>query len=78
MPASELDAKVADVAGRIAAGPPMALSMTKRELTNAANSSLASALETEALAQNVNVGTEDMREALTAFYEKRPPVFRGA
>lgn len=78
VPAAELDAKVAGVADRIAAGPPMALSMTKRELTNAANSSLASALETEALAQNVNVGTEDMREALTAFYEKRPPVFRGA
>jgi 2-(1,2-epoxy-1,2-dihydrophenyl)acetyl-CoA isomerase len=46
-------------------------------LDNAARSSLVQALETEALAQNVNLGTEDMMEALTAFGEKRPPVFHG-
>ncbi len=73
----ELDAKVAQVAARIAAGPPIALSITKRMLTNAANSSLASALETETLAQNVNVGTADMAEAMMAYHEKRAPVFRG-
>jgi enoyl-CoA hydratase/carnithine racemase len=77
VPAAELDAKVAEVANRIAAGPPIALSITKRMLTNAANSSLASALETETLAQNVNVGTQDMQEAMLAFHEKRTPVFRG-
>jgi 2-(1,2-epoxy-1,2-dihydrophenyl)acetyl-CoA isomerase len=77
VPADELDAKVADVAARIASGPPIALSITKRMLTNAANSSLASALETETLAQNVNVGTADMAEAMMAYHEKRTPVFRG-
>jgi hypothetical protein len=46
-------------------------------LTNAANASLASALETETLAQNVNVGTADMAEAMMAYHEKRTPVFRG-
>jgi hypothetical protein len=35
------------------------------------------ALETEAIAQNVNLGTEDMMEALTAFGQKRPPEFHG-
>jgi 2-(1,2-epoxy-1,2-dihydrophenyl)acetyl-CoA isomerase len=77
LPADALDAKVADVAARIAAGPPIALSITKRMLTNAANSSLASALETETLAQNVNVATADMAEAMLAYHEKRTPVFRG-
>lgn len=77
VPTDELDAKVAEVAGRIAAGPPIALSITKRLLTNAANTSLASALETETLAQNVNVGTADMAEAMMAYHEKRTPVFRG-
>lgn len=76
-PTDQLDAKVAEVADRIAAGPPIALSITKRMLTNAANTSLASALETETLAQNVNVGTADMAEAMMAYHEKRPPVFRG-
>ena len=77
VPAAELDATVAAVAERIAAGPPLALSMTKRMLDNAASSSLAQALETEALAQNVNLGTTDLVEALTAFAEKRPAVFKG-
>jgi 2-(1,2-epoxy-1,2-dihydrophenyl)acetyl-CoA isomerase len=77
VPADELDEVVANVAQRIAAGPPIALSMTKRMLDNAATSSLAQALETEAIAQNVNLGTSDMMEALKAFSQKRPPEFRG-
>lgn len=75
--ADELDARVAEVAGRIAAGPPLALSMTKRLLDNASASSLAQALESEAIAQNVNLGTKDMIEAFVAFREKRTPVFKG-
>ena len=51
--------------------------MTKRELDNAGASSLAQALEAEALAQSVNVRTDDMAEALTAYMERRPPEFRG-
>jgi len=77
VPADDLDRVVREVADTIAAGPPIALSMTKRELDNAGSSSLAQALEAEALAQNVNVHTADMREAFTAYVERRPPVFEG-
>jgi enoyl-CoA hydratase/carnithine racemase len=77
VPVDELDAKVADLAARIAAGPPVALGMTKRLLANAAQSSLAHALENEAVAQNVNLSSKDMWEAMKAFKEKRAPVFRG-
>ncbi|SQE00279.1 MULTISPECIES: enoyl-CoA hydratase/isomerase family protein [unclassified Parafrankia] len=77
VPAAGLDAAVHEIAGTIAAGPPVALSMTKRELAAAGTSSLAQALEVEALAQTVNVHTRDMREALTAYAERRPPVFEG-
>jgi 2-(1,2-epoxy-1,2-dihydrophenyl)acetyl-CoA isomerase len=77
VPADELDATTAELADAIAAGPPLALSMTKRELDNAGSSSLTQALEIEALAQSVNVGTEDIREALTAYVERRPPEFKG-
>ncbi len=76
-PVSELDDAVAAVAATIAAGPPIALSMTKRELDNAGSGSLAQALEAEALAQNVNTRTDDMAEAMTAYMERRPPNFRG-
>jgi 2-(1,2-epoxy-1,2-dihydrophenyl)acetyl-CoA isomerase len=74
---SELDTEVAGIAATIAAGPPVALSMTKRELDNAGSGSLAQALEAEALAQNVNVHTEDLGEAMTAFMERRAPDFKG-
>jgi enoyl-CoA hydratase/carnithine racemase len=77
VPAAELDDAVREVVDTIVAGPPIALSMSKRELDNASTSSLVQALEAEALAQNVNASTEDMREAMMAFFERRPPEFHG-
>lgn len=77
VPVEELDAATSELADAIAAGPPLALSMTKRELDNAGTSSLVQALETEALAQSVNVGTDDISEAMTAYVERRPPEFKG-
>jgi enoyl-CoA hydratase/carnithine racemase len=77
VPANELDSAVDTLVERIAAGPPIALSMTKRMLDNAATTSLAGALETEAIAQNVNLKSKDIIEAFTAFREKRPPEFTG-
>jgi 2-(1,2-epoxy-1,2-dihydrophenyl)acetyl-CoA isomerase len=77
MPVDDLDAVVDELATTIAAGPPVALAMTKRELDAASGSSLAQALELEGLAQSVNVRTDDMREAFMAYFERRPPVFKG-
>jgi 2-(1,2-epoxy-1,2-dihydrophenyl)acetyl-CoA isomerase len=77
VPVADLDAATGEIVDAIAAGPPVALSMTKRELDNAAHSSLAQALEAEAMAQSVNVHTDDLREAMTAFAERRTPKFTG-
>jgi len=77
VPHDELDAYVDDVAGRLAAGPPIALGMTKRLLNQAKDVSLPEALEAEAMAQAVNGGTADMQNALLAFREKRTPTFEG-
>ena len=77
VPAASLDQVTTEMATTIAAGPPLALSMSKRQLDNAGSTSLVQALEVEALAQNVNMGTDDLREALTAWIERRPPEFRG-
>ena len=77
VPVAELDSATNELADAIAAGPPLALSMTKRELDNAGDSSLVQALETEALAQSVNVGTEDIGEAMNAWVERRLPEFKG-
>lgn len=73
----QLDAAVADYVDRMVAGPPLALSMSKRLLDNAAHSTLAQSVEAESLAQNVNFGTSDVAEAAAAFVEKRSTAFRG-
>ena len=75
--ADQLDAFVADWANRLAVGPPLALSMTKRLLTNSFAMSMDEALEAEGMAQTVNSGTEDTPEAIRAFLEKREPKFKG-
>lgn len=77
VPHDELDTFVDDWADRLAAGPPLALAMTKRMLTNAFSVSLGEALDAEAMAQSVNVASKDTREAITAFLEKRTPTFQG-
>jgi enoyl-CoA hydratase/carnithine racemase len=77
VPAAELDAFVDDWAARLAAGPPLALSMTKTMLNNAFMVSMDQALEDEARSQNVNFGSADFREAIAAFMEKRDPNFQG-
>jgi enoyl-CoA hydratase/carnithine racemase len=77
VPADELDAATQEIVDAIAAGPPIALSAIKRELDHAPGSSLAHALELEALAQSVNGHTADTAEAMLAFVERRPPKFSG-
>jgi len=76
-PAGQRDPFVDDWATRLASGPPVALSMSKRLLDQSTAVSLAQALEAEAQAQNVNFATTDMAEAMTAFLEKRQPRFKG-
>lgn len=75
--AGQLDAFVADWADRLAAGPPIALTMTKRLLNNSMSMTMDEALEAEGMAQTVNSGTEDAPEAIRAFLEKREPKFKG-
>jgi len=78
VPAAELDAFVGEWATRLAAGPPLALSMTKTMLNNGIDVSMSQALEDEARCQAVNFATKDLREALKAFHEKRDPQFTGS
>ncbi|MBA3654897.1 MAG: enoyl-CoA hydratase [Actinobacteria bacterium] len=77
VPAAQLDAFVDDWARRLAAGPPIALSMTKTLLNNSMAVSMGQALEDEARSQTVNFATADMAEAVAAFVEKREPRFQG-
>jgi 2-(1,2-epoxy-1,2-dihydrophenyl)acetyl-CoA isomerase len=74
---AELDAFVDEWARRLAAGPPLAVAMTKRMLNNSMNVTLEEALDDEGAAQTVNFSTQDTVEAIRAFVEKRSPTFEG-
>jgi enoyl-CoA hydratase/carnithine racemase len=77
VPDAELDSFVDDWARRLAAGPPLALAMTKKLLHEGSRLTMAEALENEARCQTVNFSTHDTTEAMRAFAEKRDPVFKG-
>ena len=77
LPDGELDAFVDEWAKRLAAGPPIALALTKRMLNNAMNVTMEEALDDEGAAQTVNFGTKDTLEAMEAFMQKREPKFKG-
>jgi enoyl-CoA hydratase/carnithine racemase len=77
VPLAELDAFVDGWAETLAAGPPMALSMTKTLLHGSMQSSMELAVENEARCQAVNFASVDTAEAMAAFVEKREPTFIG-
>jgi enoyl-CoA hydratase/carnithine racemase len=68
---------VVDLAGRLAAGPPIALAQTKALVNEGADRTLRDALANEARAQAVNFATTDAAAAYAAFAERREPSFTG-
>jgi 2-(1,2-epoxy-1,2-dihydrophenyl)acetyl-CoA isomerase len=75
--ADALQARVAELAATYAEGPTAAIGMTKRLFDRAARSTLDEQLGLEAQLQSAATKTEDFREGVAAFLEKRPPRFRG-
>lgn len=66
-----------EIAQRISANPPHAVRLTKRLLREAMHTRLDTLLEMAAAFQALSHQTEDHREAVSAFLEKRAPVFKG-
>jgi len=75
--AEELEARVLELAGEIANGPAIAYGLGKMILSKSWGSSLDEILQYEAFAQSICMQTEDNKEGINAFYEKRTPVFKG-
>jgi enoyl-CoA hydratase/carnithine racemase len=72
-----LMAETQALAAELAAGPTFGNAMTKRMLEMEWAMSVESAIEAEAVAQALCMGTEDFTRAYQAFAEKRKPVFEG-
>lgn len=75
VPFAELDATVDALAAQLAASPRVALAKIKAGLNQAAASDLAGALEFEAVNQDECFHSQDFIEGVTAFLQKRKPVF---
>lgn len=77
-PAEELAARAQEIARRLASGPTVAYRYMKENLNRAASTAdLEDCLDLEAT-HHVHCGrTEDHRNAVAAFVEKREPVFEG-
>lgn len=76
-PAENFSEAVAEYAGQLAAGAPVAMTLAKRLLVTSINSDLPSQLKREIAYIMQCFQTEDVGEAMRAFQEKRPPNFKG-
>ena len=77
VPASEFDDRLADLAGRIAEGPTIALGRSMKLMTESTSARLEEQLasETDSIARTAR--TEDFAEGVAAFGSKRDPEFEG-
>jgi enoyl-CoA hydratase/carnithine racemase len=77
VPDAELDAAVAALAQRLAAGPTLAFAQTKSLLTRELDMPLSAAMELDAMTQALLMTTEDHAEFHAAFNDGRKPVWKG-
>ncbi len=65
------------LAKRLAAGPTRAIGMMKKVLNRSFELDIQTVLEFEAAFQGILVSTDDVKEGIQSFMEKRPPEFKG-
>lgn len=77
VPAEELERETMELAREIAKGPPIAIQMSKMLAYKALEVNMEAALETAAACQALALSSEDHREGVNAFIEKREAQFKG-
>jgi 2-(1,2-epoxy-1,2-dihydrophenyl)acetyl-CoA isomerase len=77
VPPEQLEAATMELARSLAAGPTRTIGLIKRTLNRALITDLPVLLEYEAAIQDIASSTDDHREGLAAFIEKRKAVFTG-
>ncbi|MGB2941019.1 MAG: enoyl-CoA hydratase-related protein [Candidatus Dormiibacterota bacterium] len=75
VPADDLAGAAQELAARLAAGPALAIGLTKQAMLRSENSSLPEILALEAELQSQCIVTDDFVEGVNAFLEKREPRF---
>lgn len=77
VPADRLDARVAEIADQIAAAPAIAVRLTKRAINMALKQRMDAMIEANLGYETMSHLSNDHREAVHAFIEKRSPNFTG-
>ena len=75
VPADQLEAETMKLASRIATGPSLAIGLAKKALYKCFTMEADSAIEYEADGHLLTMLSDDMKEGIAAFKEKRSPVF---
>ena len=78
VPAANLMSEAGALAEKIVRQPPDVLRMTKRMMREGQSVSFETIMEMSAAMQSLAHLTDDHREAVTAFFDKRPAVFKGS
>lgn len=77
VPAADLPAAARELARAIASKPPLAVKLAKQAIDKGTEADLQTALAFELYAAAILFDTEDRKEGMRAFVDKRAPVFRG-
>jgi 2-(1,2-epoxy-1,2-dihydrophenyl)acetyl-CoA isomerase len=77
VPRADLEKTLAEWAGRLAAGPTKAIAFAKWLTNRALDSDRDHAFWDEGYVQEMVSGTEDSKEGMLSFVERRPPEFKG-
>jgi 2-(1,2-epoxy-1,2-dihydrophenyl)acetyl-CoA isomerase len=77
VPADGLHAAAREWATRLANGPTFAIGMSKRLLNRSLDSDLETALDEESMVQSLVTQSDDTKEGMLAFAERRQPFFKG-
>ena len=77
VPADELDAAARDWADRLAQTAPLALAASKRLLRSVGSMSFGDAITAEGLEQTPLIKSNDFKEGVAAFFQKRKPEWTG-
>lgn len=73
----KLEDEAMSLADKLAAGPPFAIGLAKTLLARSLTSNLRDMLQYEGMGQAICLSSDDNKEGIRAFYEKKDPVFRG-
>ena len=77
VPLAELEKETRDFAMKLAEKPPVALRLIKLVVNQGLDIPILAGLNMESLGWGIVFSTEDAKEGVNAFFEKRKPIFKG-